>query len=345
MTSVQLLYTRIDGVTLTGTPVTNGLVDVTPAYRSDTGVGQMTTIASSFPVGSTIILAPGTYLFKLRASDGHGGRLKDEGVYRLVPASGTFQVDDLDEVTPTIGGLTQSDVAAMITAALTAGPTGTGAPAGTGTGGRYKVSDLTDVTTVGVGVGTAASQAAGRTALGAGTSNLVVGTTAGTAADAAALATSLALKADLASPALTGNPTAPTPTAGDNDTSIATTAFVTNAVTVAGGLALGTTAGTAADAATVVTLAGTQTITGAKTYSAQQSIPTATAGTSPLRKDQFDSYGVECKLYINYTTGVWPARVVPAGAPMVTWFSAGYANAVPPPTAVPGDFWAETQPG
>lgn len=40
--------------------------------------------------------------------------------------------------------------------------------------------------------------------------------------------------APLASPALTGNPTAPTPTAGDNDTSIATTAFVTNAVASAG---------------------------------------------------------------------------------------------------------------
>jgi hypothetical protein len=36
----------------------------------------------------------------------------------------------------------------------------------------------------------------------------------------------MALKAPLASPALTGNPTAPTPAAGDNDTSIATTAFV-----------------------------------------------------------------------------------------------------------------------
>ena len=34
-----------------------------------------------------------------------------------------------------------------------------------------------------------------------------------------------------ADPALTGNPTAPTQTAGDNDTSIATTAFVTTAVT------------------------------------------------------------------------------------------------------------------
>lgn len=37
-------------------------------------------------------------------------------------------------------------------------------------------------------------------------------------------------KASLASPAFTGNPTAPTPAQGDNDTSIATTAFVTNAI-------------------------------------------------------------------------------------------------------------------
>jgi len=42
--------------------------------------------------------------------------------------------------------------------------------------------------------------------------------------------------APLASPAFTGNPTAPTPLAGDSDTSIATTAFVANAVSAAGGL-------------------------------------------------------------------------------------------------------------
>lgn len=40
------------------------------------------------------------------------------------------------------------------------------------------------------------------------------------------LQTALDAKAPLASPALTGNPTAPTPSAGDSDTSIATTAFV-----------------------------------------------------------------------------------------------------------------------
>lgn len=44
------------------------------------------------------------------------------------------------------------------------------------------------------------------------------------------IATAVATKADLASPALTGTPTAPTPSTGDNDTSIATTAFVQTAL-------------------------------------------------------------------------------------------------------------------
>ena len=42
--------------------------------------------------------------------------------------------------------------------------------------------------------------------------------------------TALALKADLASPALTGTPTAPTATAGNNSTQVATTAYVDTAV-------------------------------------------------------------------------------------------------------------------
>jgi hypothetical protein len=46
--------------------------------------------------------------------------------------------------------------------------------------------------------------------------------------------TALDLKAPLASPVFTGDPKAPTPTAGDNDTSIATTQFVAGAITTAG---------------------------------------------------------------------------------------------------------------
>jgi hypothetical protein len=49
--------------------------------------------------------------------------------------------------------------------------------------------------------------------------------------DVTNLVSDLALKAPLASPTFTGDPKAPTPLAGDNDTSIATTAFVTAAVT------------------------------------------------------------------------------------------------------------------
>jgi hypothetical protein len=63
---------------------------------------------------------------------------------------------------------------------------------------------------------------------------------------------SLAAYAPLASPALTGSPTAPTQAPGDNDTSIATTAFVTSAIaakaaapvqtpTLAGNVVVGTT--------------------------------------------------------------------------------------------------------
>lgn len=48
--------------------------------------------------------------------------------------------------------------------------------------------------------------------------------------DVTGLQTALDAKAPLASPALTGVPTAPTPTAGDNTTKLATTAFVQNAV-------------------------------------------------------------------------------------------------------------------
>lgn len=52
--------------------------------------------------------------------------------------------------------------------------------------------------------------------------------------DVPALQPALDLKASLASPVFTGNPTAPTPISGDNDTSLATTAFVTAAMVAVG---------------------------------------------------------------------------------------------------------------
>jgi hypothetical protein len=52
--------------------------------------------------------------------------------------------------------------------------------------------------------------------------------------DVTNLVADLALKAPLASPVFTGDPKAPTPPPGDNDTSIATTAYVTAAMVAAG---------------------------------------------------------------------------------------------------------------
>ena len=76
------------------------------------------------------------------------------------------------------------------------------------------------------------------------------GTITGTLSAQTDLSNALALKAPLASPALTGNPTAPTQSANDNSTKIATTAYVD---TAAGG---GGTEATLAEA-----LAGTNTTT------------------------------------------------------------------------------------
>jgi hypothetical protein len=91
------------------------------------------------------------------------------------------------------------------------------------------------------------SQKAVKTAIAAAIANLVgtapgVLDTLGEISDAlnddanlyATLVALLALKAPIASPAFTGNPTAPTPSPGDNDTSIATTAFVTAAIALVG---------------------------------------------------------------------------------------------------------------
>ena len=80
------------------------------------------------------------------------------------------------------------------------------------------------------------------------------------------LTTALGLKAPLASPALTGTPTAPTAAAGTNTTQLATTAFVTGAV-----------AGKQ-DASNAMTTDTAQEITAVKTFRVPfQNLPTGTA--------------------------------------------------------------------
>lgn len=74
-----------------------------------------------------------------------------------------------------------------------------------------------------------------------------VGTSITLAVHPAGLKTQLDLKAPLASPALTGTPTAPTAAAGTNTTQLATTAFVDSAVNTAVGGIVGVTDGDKGD--------------------------------------------------------------------------------------------------
>lgn len=144
------------------------------------------------------------------------------------------------------------------------------------------------VTSVDISGGTGIS-ASGGPITGSGTlsvtlsSNLQAwsGVTTASKADTSALTA----KADLASPAFTGNPTAPTPSTGDNDTSIATTAFVkaqgytantgtVTSVAVSGGTTGLTTSGGPITTSGTVTLAGTLAVanggTGATTVTGAQ---------------------------------------------------------------------------
>ena len=95
--------------------------------------------------------------------------------------------------------------------------------------------------------------------------------------------TALALKANLASPAFTGTPTAPTPTAGTNTTQVANAAFVAGAVA-------------AADASNVK-LTGNQTIVGTKTFSSPVIIPNGVNPNEGVNKGQLDAVGRPYKVY------------------------------------------------
>jgi hypothetical protein len=104
-----------------------------------------------------------------------------------------------------------------------------------------------------------------------------------------AVNTNLNLKANLASPALTGTPTAPTATAGTNTTQVATTAFVTGAVSTAN--------------ANAVLLTGNQSsISGAKSWSANTQFP-LNNGISLTNSSSNSTYGAGALLITNTGDG------------------------------------------
>lgn len=126
----------------------------------------------------------------------------------------------------------------------------------------------------------------------------------GTLSNQTDLQSALNLKANLASPALTGNPTAPTQTAGNNSTRLATTAFVAALGALKANLASPTFTGTPAAPTAAAATNTTQIATTAFT----QSAITAATGFSGLRYRAFSN--------TNCTTG--SLTIIPINSPVIT---------------------------
>lgn len=178
MTVVNLKYRRLDGVNPEGTLLTQGTILISPAFRYDTSQGQMTTAKLPVPINGQVTLAPGNYVFEPQENtvpDGAGGFLgESEKVIKVVPSSGTYDVDDLAEIPaampPDLDAAWKQYVDEQI-ALVTVGTGGT--PTGSGPGGAFIAVDVTDMTTPGLtavtvtGVNLAARQAAFRAAIDA----------------------------------------------------------------------------------------------------------------------------------------------------------------------------------
>jgi len=106
---------------------------------------------------------------------------------------------------------------------------------------RYVIEDGNDWE-IGTGTYTASGTTLSRTVSESSNSDAALNLSGSAEIFCTAVAEDFDSKAPLSSPAFTGNPTAPTQTAGNNSTRIATTAFVQNAVSggPGGGVSTGT---------------------------------------------------------------------------------------------------------
>ena len=144
----------------------------------------------------------------------------------------TGTTGDLNTIAGAVSsGLTVSDIAKLAGVSATAAQLNNTAniPANTNTALGTK-ANLADPALT--GTPTAPTQASTDNSTAIATTAFVTTKTSGipTSANLAATNANVALKANKASPALTGTPTAPTQGAGNNSTRIATTAFVTGAL-------------------------------------------------------------------------------------------------------------------
>ncbi|EPK0080788.1 hypothetical protein [Klebsiella aerogenes] len=154
----------------------------------------------------------------IRQQDNGYGVITPEGGYPAVTVTDGFMRD----WKPVVGGYLVQDATGQLVFMSAANFEAQYTPGGGG--GDVTSADITDATTIGKQVLTAADQAAARTAIGAGTSNLALGTTASTALagnGTAAAATKLATARTIT---LTGAVTGSASFDGTGNISIATTA-------------------------------------------------------------------------------------------------------------------------
>lgn len=170
----------------TGTTAKAGNYQPTAANISDsTATGRNVLTAADAAAARTAIGA-GTSNLTLGTTAGTA----KAGDY--APPAATESVSGLVELATTTEASTGTDTVRAVTPAGLKVVADTKAP----TTHTHTAANISDSTAVGRSVLTAVDAAGARSAIGAGTSNLVIGTTAGTAADAGATATSLAAKAN-----------------------------------------------------------------------------------------------------------------------------------------------------
>ncbi|WP_200949542.1 hypothetical protein [Leifsonia sp. Root227] len=179
----------------------------------------------------------------------------------------------------------------------------------------FTASQVSDSSTIGRTVLTAADAAAVRTAIGAGTSSVAIGTTSSTAkaGDYQPAAANISDSTSIGRSVLTAADAAAVRSAIGAGTS---------------SVAIGTTSGTAADAAVVnayvatkaddsaaVHKTGAETVAGVKTFSSEPVVPTPTSGTSAANKSYVDSAitSVGGVYTVMYSGGTYPTQ--PASAP------------------------------
>jgi hypothetical protein len=208
-------YTATDKAKLEGISGTN------TGDQDLSGLVPNTRTINGEPLSGNVVLDAADVGAATTAQGGKADSAVQPGDLSTVATTGDY--DDLTDK-PTLGTAAAADSTDFATAAQGATAdtaTQPGDLSTVATSGAY--GDLTGKPTLGTAAATAASDyataAQGTKADNAATAaNLTAETTRATTAEG--------LLAPKASPAFTGNPTAPTPSPGDNDTSVATTAFV-----------------------------------------------------------------------------------------------------------------------